>query len=65
MSWLASAWSIAAWRRRYGGAKCLAEIIERDSASPRLHCAAGRKGRQRVIDADAFHKAVDQIRREG
>lgn len=62
MSWAFSAQYIAAWKWKYGGAKCLAEIIERDRHLPRLHCNIMRRGRHMVIDAEAFHKAVDQIR---
>ena len=62
MSWAFSAQYIAAWKWKYGGAKGLAETIERDRRLPRLHCNIMRRGRRMVIDADAFHKAVDQIR---
>ena len=62
MSWVISARQIAAWKWKYGGAADLGEIIERDRRLPRLHCAAVRRARRMVIDAEAFHKAVDQIR---
>ena len=62
MSWAFSAQYIAAWKWKYGGAKGLAEIIERDRRLPRLHCNIVRRGRRMVVNAEAFHKAVDQIR---
>lgn len=65
MSWAFSAQYIAAWKWKYGGATGLAEIIERDRRLPRLHCNTMRRGRRMVIDAEAFHKAVDRIRRKG
>ena len=65
MSWAFSAQYIAAWRWKYGGATCLAEIIERDRRLPKLNCNIMRRGRRMAIDAEAFHKAVDRIRRKG
>ena len=62
MSWVISARQIAAWGWKYGGAADLAEIIERDRTLPSLNCNIVRKGHRMVIDAEAFHKAVDQIR---
>ena len=62
MSWAFSAQYVAAWRWKYGGATCLAEIIERDRRLPCLNCNIVRRGRRMVIDAEAFRKAVDRIR---
>ena len=62
MSWAFSASYIAARTWKYGGAADLAEIIERDRRLPNLNCNIVRKGHRMVIDAEAFHKAVDQIR---
>jgi hypothetical protein len=62
MSWAFSASYIAAWTWKYGGAADLAEIIERDRTLPSLNCNITRRGHRMVIDAEAFHKAVDQIR---
>lgn len=65
MSWAFSAQYIAAWKWKYGGATGLAEIIERDRRLPKLNCNIMRRGRRMVINAEAFHKAVDRIRRKG
>ena len=62
MSWVISARQIVAWEWKYGGAADLAEIIERDRRLPSLNCNITRRGHRMVIDAEAFHKAVDQIR---
>ena len=62
MSWALSAQYVAAWKWKYGGAADLAEIIERDRHLPRLQSSVARKGHRMVIDAEAFHKAVDRIR---
>ena len=62
MRWGALASHLAAWEWKYGGAADLAEIIERDRTLPSLNCNIVRRGRRMVIDAEAFRKAVDQIR---
>lgn len=62
MSRAFSAQYVAAWTWKYGGAACLAEILEMDRRLPKLNCNIIRRGRRMVIDAEAFHKAVDQIR---
>ena len=62
MSRAFSARYVAAWGWKYGGAADLAEIIERDRTLPSLNCNITRRGHRMVIDAEAFHKAVDQIR---
>ena len=62
MSWALSAQYVAAWLWKYGGAADLAEIAERDRRLPSLNCNIARRGRRMVIDAEAFHKAVDRIR---
>lgn len=62
MSGAFSAQYIAAWREKYGGAAGLDEIIERDRRLPPLNHNYTRKKRITMTNAEAFHKAVDQIR---
>ena len=54
----------AKWQQKYKGARTLDEIIAIDYRLKKMNCAVRKQATRTVVDAAAFHEAVDRIKEE-